>query len=117
MNWLFIVLDVGVNLLYEVDYCLNIFYYFFYNLVGLWLFFKMVIDEGIKYGGMVIGYYDGGYFYIVVLMEGFVCNGGSICFNFVIGFKIEIFLMSDLNVYLEKYFDSVLLMFFSGDFV
>jgi len=117
MNRLLIVLDAGANLPHEADYCPNIVYHSFHNSVGSWLSSKMAITDGLKDGGMVTGYYDGGYLHTVALTEGFVRNGGNICFNLATGFKPETFSMDDLQTHLQNYPGSALLTLFSGDFV
>lgn len=117
MNRLLIVLDAGANLPHEADYCPNIIYHSFQNSIGAWLTSKMAINDGIKTGGMVTGYYDGGYLHTVAITEGFVRNGGEIRFNVATGFKPETFTLDELNTHLQNSPGSALLTLFSGDFV
>lgn len=117
MNRLLIVLDAGANLPHEADYCPNIVYHSFQNSVGAWLTSKMAVSNDIKTGGMVTGYYDGGYLHTVAITEGFVRNGGEIRFNVATGFKPETFSIDELKTHLQNSPGSALLTLFSGDFV
>ncbi len=117
MNRILIVLDAGANLPHEADFCPNIIYHSFHNSLGTWLSSKMAVRDGFSDGGMVTGYYDGGYLHTVALTEGFVRNKGKIQFNIATGFKPETFSMSELIQYRSKHPESALLSLFSGDFV
>jgi branched-chain amino acid transport system substrate-binding protein len=117
MNRILIVLDAGANLPHEADFCPNIIYHSFHNSLGTWLSSKMAIRDGFSNGGMVTGYYDGGYLHTVALTEGFVRNEGKIQFNIATGFKPETFSMNELVQHRKNHPESAVLSLFSGDFV
>ncbi|MGV3613374.1 MAG: ABC transporter substrate-binding protein [Fluviicola sp.] len=117
MNRILIVLDAGANLPHEADFCPNIIYHSFHNSLGTWLSSKMAIRDGFSSGGMITGYYDGGYLHTVALTEGFLRNEGKIQFNVATGFKPETFSMDELVEHRKNHPESALLTLFSGDFV
>jgi branched-chain amino acid transport system substrate-binding protein len=117
MNRLLIVLDAGANLPHESELCPNIIYHSFHNSLGAWLSSQRAVADGFKQGGMITGYYDGGYLHTVALTEGFTRAGGQIAFNVATGYKAETFSMEDTVPHLEANPKSALLTLFSGDFI
>lgn len=116
-NKILIVLDAGSNLPHEWPKCPNIFYHSLHNALGAWLSSKQAVEDGYLTGGMVTGYYDGGYLQTMGLFNGFQEAGGMICFNHATGYKKEDFTMEPLKNHVEQFPDSALLSLFSGDYV
>lgn len=116
-NKMLLVLDSGASLPTEWPNCPNIFYLSLHNALGAWITSKKATTDGYLSGGMVSGYYDGGYLHTYSLSENFVNSGGAINFNHVTGYKEDDFTISPLKNYLDKYPKSALLSLFSGDFV
>lgn len=116
-NKMLLVLDSGASLPTEWPSCPNIFYLSLHNALGAWIASKKATTDGFLNGGMVSGYYDGGYLHTYSLSENFVNSGGTIKFNHVTGYKEDDFTISPLKNYLDKYPKSALLSLFSGDFV
>lgn len=116
-NKMLIVLDAGANLPQEWSACPNIFYHSLHNSLGAWLTGKQAAKDGHKNGGMVTGYYDGGYLQTYSISKGFEDAGGKICFNHATGHKKEEFTMAPLKSFLKEFDNSALLTLFSGDFV
>jgi branched-chain amino acid transport system substrate-binding protein len=116
-NKILIVLDAGANLPHEWSVCPNIFYHSLHNALGAWYIAKEAVENGYKNGGMVTGYYDGGYLHTYSISKSFEEAGGTICFNHATGYKSNDFTMQPLINHLEQFPDSALLSLFSGDFV
>ncbi|MGX7668970.1 ABC transporter substrate-binding protein [Flavobacterium pedocola] len=116
-NKILIVLDAGSNLPHEWPECPNIFYHSLNNSLGAWLTSKMAAENGHTLGGMVTGYYDGGYLQTLGLFNGYQAAGGTIRFNHATGYKKEEFTMLPLKNHLEQFPGSSLLSLFSGDYV
>jgi branched-chain amino acid transport system substrate-binding protein len=116
-NRILIVLDAGSNLPQEWPKCPNIFYHSLHNSLGAWFASKQAVEDGYLTGGMVTGYYDGGYLQTVGLFNGFQQAGGTICFNHATGYKKEDFTMQPLKNHLDQFPGSALLSLFSGDYV
>jgi branched-chain amino acid transport system substrate-binding protein len=116
-NRILIVLDAGSNLPQEWPKCPNIFYHSLHNSLGAWFAAKQAVEDGHLTGGMVTGYYDGGYLQTVGLFNGFQQAGGTICFNHATGYKKEDFTMQPLKNHLNQFPGSALLSLFSGDYV
>ncbi|MBC5835264.1 ABC transporter substrate-binding protein [Flavobacterium sp. F372] len=116
-NKMLIVLDSGASLASEWPSCPNIFYLSLHNALGAWMSAKNATKEGYKSGGMVSGYYDGGYLHTYSISKSFEATGGNINFNQVTGYKEDDFTMSPLKNHLMQYPNSALLSLFSGDFV
>jgi branched-chain amino acid transport system substrate-binding protein len=116
-NKMLIVLDSGASLAKEWPSCSNIFYLSLHNALGAWMSAKKATTEGYKSGGMVSGYYDGGYLHTYSISKSFETTGGIINFNQVTGYKEDDFTMSPLKDHLIQYPNSALLSLFSGDFV
>lgn len=116
-NKILIVLDAGANLPQEWSFCPNIIYHSLHNSLGAWSSAQMAVKDGYTNGGMVTGYYDGGYLQTFSLSKGFENAGGTICFNHATGYKKEDFSMEPLVSHLNNYPNSALLSLFSGDFV
>lgn len=116
-NKILIVLDSGANLPTEHSPCPNIIYHSLQNSLGAWLSSKQAIKDGYLSGGMVTGYYDGGYLQTYSLCSSFEQAGGKICFNHATGYKENDFTMEPLKSYLDEFPNSALLSLFSGDYV
>lgn len=116
-NKILIVLDSGANLPNEHLSCPNIVYHSLQNSLGAWLSSKEATKDGYFSGGMVTGYYDGGYLQTYSLCKSFEQAGGQICFNHATGFKENDFTMEPLKNYLDEFPNSALLSLFSGDYV
>lgn len=116
-NKMLLVLDSGASLPTEWPSCPNIFYLSLHNALGAWITSKKATTDGYLSGGMVSGYYDGGYLHTYSLSQNFVNSGGAINFNHVTGYKEDDFTISPLKNYLNEYPKSALLSLFSGDFV
>lgn len=116
-NKILIVLDAGANMPQEWSVCPNIIYHSLHNSLGAFLSSKLAIKKGYKTGGMITGYYDGGYLHTYSLSKNFENEGGKICFNHATGYKKEDFSMDPLKTHLETFPDAALLTLFSGDFV
>lgn len=116
-NKILIVLDSGANLPQEWVSCPNIIYHSLQNSLGAWLSSKQAIYDGYSSGGMVTGYYDGGYLQTYSLCSSFEQGGGQICFNHATGYKENDFTMEPLKNYLDEFPNSALLSLFSGDYV
>lgn len=116
-NKILIVLDAGSNLPHEWPECPNIIYHSLNNSLGAWFTAKKAVDDGYLTGGMVTGYYDGGYLQTVGLFNGYQNAGGTICFNHATGYKKEDFTMQPLKNHLDEFPGSALLSLFSGDYV
>ncbi|ASS49287.1 MAG: ABC transporter substrate-binding protein [Candidatus Fluviicola riflensis] len=115
-NRLLIVLDAGANLPQEWPTTPNILYHSLHNSLGAWLSGKMAVQDGYSEGGMVTGYYDGGYLHTAAITFGFQQNGGAIAFNHATGYVKEDFSMTPLLDFRAEKPDSCLLSLFSGDF-
>lgn len=116
-NKILIVLDAGANLPQEWPVCPNIIYHSLQNSLGAWLSSKEATKDGYFSGGMVTGYYDGGYLQTYSLCNSFEQSGGTICFNHATGYKEDDFTMEPLKNYLDEFPNSALLSLFSGDYV
>jgi branched-chain amino acid transport system substrate-binding protein len=116
-NKILIVLDAGANLPQEWPSCPNIIYHSLQNSLGAWLSSKEATKDGYFSGGMVTGYYDGGYLQTYSLCNSFEQSGGTICFNHATGYKEDDFTMEPLKNYLDQFPNSALLSLFSGDYV
>ncbi|GGF30459.1 ABC transporter substrate-binding protein [Flavobacterium limi] len=116
-NKMLIVLDAGANLPQEWSASPNIFYHSLHNSLGAWLAGKQAANDGYKNGGMVTGYYDGGYLQTYSISKGFEKAGGKICFNHATGYKKEDFTMVPLKSFLKEFENPALLTLFSGDYV
>ena len=116
-NKILIVLDSGASLPTEYTTCPNIIYHSLQNSLGAWFSSKQAIKDGYFSGGMVTGYYDGGYLQTYSLCNGFEQAGGQICFNHATGYKEDDFTMEPLKNYLDEFPNSALLSLFSGDYV
>lgn len=116
-NKFLIVLDAGANLPQEWPVCPNIIYHSLHNSLGAFLSSKLAIKKGFESGGMVTGYYDGGYLHTYSLSKSFEKEGGTICFNHATGYKEEDFSMEPLAHYLNSFPNSALLTLFSADYV
>lgn len=116
-NKMLIVLDAGANLPQEWSPCPNIFYHSLHNSLGAWLAAKQAAKDGHKNGGLVTGYYDGGYLQTYSISKGFENAGGKICFNHATGYKKEEFTMAPLESLLKEFDNTALLTLFSGDYV
>lgn len=116
-NRMLIVLDAGANLPQEWPSCPNIFYLSLQNSLGAWFSGKMAMTDGHQFGGMVTGYYDGGYLHTYSISKSFERAGGSIRFNHATGYTENDFTMEPLMQHLEANPGSALLSLFSGDFV
>lgn len=116
-NKILIVLDSGANLPTEHPSCPNIIYHSLQNSLGAWLSSKQATKDSYFLGGMVTGYYDGGYLQTYSLCSSFEQAGGQICFNHATGYKENDFTMEPLKNYLDEFPNSALLSLFSGDYV
>lgn len=116
-NKMLLVLDSGASLPTEWPSCPNIFYLSLHNALGAWISSKKAANDGYLSGGLVSGYYDGGYLHTYSLSKNFVNSGGAINFNHVTGYKEDDFTISPLKDYLNRYPKSALLSLFSGDYV
>lgn len=116
-NKILIVLDAGANMPQEWSVCPNIIYHSLHNSLGAFLSSKLAVKKGYKTGGMITGYYDGGYLQTYSLAKSFENEGGTICFNHATGYKEEDFTMEPLTGFLNSYPDSAFLSLFSGDYV
>ena len=116
-NKILIVLDAGANMPQEWSVCPNIIYHSLHNSLGAFLSSKLAVKKGYKTGGMITGYYDGGYLQTYSLSKSFENEGGKICFNHATGYNEEDFTMEPLTSYLDSYPDSAFLSLFSGDYV
>ncbi len=116
-NKILLVLDAGANLPNEWPVCPNIIYHSLHNSLGARLTAKLAVANGHRNGGMVTGYYDGGYLHTYSISKAFEKAGGTIQFNHATGYKEDEFTMQPLINHLEKQPNSALLSLFSGDFV
>lgn len=116
-NRLLIVLDAGANAPHEWPETPHIIYHSLHNTFGSWLTAKRAFNDGFSQGGMVTGYYDGGYLQTWGISSGFNKAGGNITFNHATGYNKDDFSMLPLKEYSEKYPDGALLSIFSGDYV
>jgi branched-chain amino acid transport system substrate-binding protein len=116
-NKILIVLDAGANMPQEWSVCPNIIYHSLHNSLGAWLTAQLAVKKGYKTGGLVTGYYDGGYLQTYSISKSFEKAGGAISFNHATGYKEEEFTMEPLMNHLELFPESALLSLFSGDFV
>ena len=112
-----IVLDAGANMPQEWTLCPNIIYHSLHNSLGAWLTAKLAVNQGYKTGGMVTGYYDGGYLQTYSISKSFEESGGKISFNHATGYKAEDFSLEPLRNHINQYPESALLTLFSGDYV
>lgn len=115
-NRILIVLDAGVNLPQEWPSTPNILFHSLHNCLGAWFTGKLAAESGHTVGGMVTGYYDGGYLHTAAITEGFVKHGGKIEFNHATGYKTDDFSMEPLKELTSPNNTSCLLSLFSGDF-
>jgi branched-chain amino acid transport system substrate-binding protein len=116
-NKILIVLDAGANMPQEWSTCPNIIYHSLHNSLGAHLTSQLAVKKGYKTGGMVTGYYDGGYLQTYSISKSFEDTGGKICFNHATGYKDEDFTMDPLIEHLKSHPESALLSLFSGDYV
>lgn len=116
-NKMLVVLDSGANLPQEWSICPNIVYLSLHNALGAYLTAQLAVDKGNNVGGLVSGYYDGGYLHTYSISKGYEIAGGSIKFNHATGYKEDDFNMQPLQEHLENYPNAALLSIFSGDFV
>lgn len=116
-NRLLIVLDAGANAPHEWPETPNIFYHSLHNALGSWLTAKRAARDGYSQGGMITGYYDGGYLQTWGLCGGFEESGSTINFNHATGYNKEDFSMLPLKGYVEDNPNGALLSIFSGDYV
>lgn len=116
-NRLLIVLDAGANVPHEWPETANIIYHSLHNSFGSWLTAKRAVSDGFSQGGMVTGYYDGGYLQTWGLCSGFLAAGGSIAFNHATGYNKDDFSMLPLKEHAEKHPEGAFLSIFSGDYV
>lgn len=116
-NKILIVLDAGAHLPQEWPTCPNIFYHSLHNSLGAWLSSKEAANSGHKNGGLITGYYDGGYLHTYSASKSFEEFGGTISFNHATGYKKDDFSMESLKNHLNNFPDSALLSLFSGDYV
>jgi len=115
-NKILIVLDAGANLPDEWSECPNIIYHSLQNSLGAFLSAKRAVKDGHKQGGMVTGYYDGGYLQTLAIFNGFELAGGTICFNHATGYLKEEFTMLPLIKELENFPNAAFLSIFSCEF-
>lgn len=116
-NRLLIVLDAGANVPHEWPETPHIIYHSLHNSFGSWLTAKRAVNDGFAQGGMVTGYYDGGYLQTFGLCSGFIAAGGSIAFNHATGYNKDDFSMQPLKAYAETCPKGAFLSIFSGDYV
>lgn len=116
-NRLLIVLDSGANAPHEWPETSNIIYHSLHNTFGSWLTAKRAVNDGFSQGGMVTGYYDGGYLQTWGISSGFTTAGGNISFNHATGYNKDDFSMLPLKEHAEKNPNGALLSLFSGDYV
>lgn len=116
-NKILIVLDAGANIPNEWPSCPNIFYHSLHNALGSWLTSRKAVADGYEKGGMVTGYYDGGYLHTYSLSKAFEESGSKISFNHATGYKAEDFTMEPLKNHLDQNPKSALLSLFSGDYL
>ncbi len=116
-NRLLIVLDAGANAPHEWPETPNIVYHSFHNALGSWLTAKRAVRDGFSFGGMVTGYYDGGYLQTWGLCSSFEHHGGKITFNHATGYNRSDFSMAPLKEYMTNQPNGALLSLFSGDYV
>jgi branched-chain amino acid transport system substrate-binding protein len=116
-NKILIVLDAGANIANEWPSCPNIFYHSLHNALGSWLTSRKAVADGYETGGMITGYYDGGYLHTYSLSKAFEESGSTISFNHATGYKAEDFTMEPLKNHLDQNPKSALLSLFSGDYL
>lgn len=116
-NRLLIVLDAGANAPQEWPESPHIFYHSLHNSLGAYMAAQLAHRDGYAVGGMVTGYYDGGYLQTMALSEGFTNAGGNIGFNHATGYRRNDFSMEALKQHLGAYPNCALLSIFSGDYV
>ncbi|MCG2612572.1 ABC transporter substrate-binding protein [Flavobacterium sp. SM15] len=116
-NKILIVLDAGAHLPQEWPTCPNIFYHSLHNSLGAWLSSKNAANNGHQNGGLITGYYDGGYLHTYSASKGFEEFGGTISFNHATGYKKEDFSMEPLKNHVQNFPNSAFLSLFSGDYV
>jgi branched-chain amino acid transport system substrate-binding protein len=116
-NKILIVLDAGANIPNEWPSCPNIFYHSLHNALGSWLTSRKAVADGYETGGMITGYYDGGYLHTYSLSKAFEESGSTISFNHATGYKAEDFTMEPLKNHLDQNPKSALLSLFSGDYL
>lgn len=116
-NRLLVVLDAGANAPHEWPESPNIVYHSLHNALGSWLTAKRAVRDGFTQGGMVTGYYDGGYLHTWGLYTGFSASGGNMVFNHATGYNKLDFTMAPLKEHLGQFPDGALLSLFSGDYV
>lgn len=116
-NRLLIVLDAGANIPHEWPETPHIIYHSLHNSFGSWLTAKRAVSDGFLQGGMVTGYYDGGYLQTFGLCSGFIAAGGNITFNHATGYNKDDFSVLPLREHAEKHPESAFLSLFSGDYV
>lgn len=115
-NRLLIVLDAGANMPQEWPSSNNIIFHSLQDSLCCWMSAKLASRDGNKTGGMVTGYYDGGYLHTLAITQSFVNGGNTITFNHATGYTDTDFSMEGLSQHLEKNPDACLLSLFSGDF-
>lgn len=115
-NKILIVLDAGANLFNEWPKCPNIIYHSLQNSLGAWLSARKATQDGFLTGGMVTGYYDGGYLQTYSITEGFEEHDGKIMFNHATGYLKEDFTMEPLQNHLKNNPNAALLSIFSADY-
>jgi branched-chain amino acid transport system substrate-binding protein len=115
-NKILIVLDAGANLPNEWPKCPNIIFHSLHNALGAWLTARKATQDGYLHGGMVTGYYDGGYLQTYSISKSFETNQGQIKFNHATGYVKDDFTMKPLEPHLNENDNSALLTIFSGDY-
>ncbi len=116
-NRLLIVLDAGAHLPQEWPSSPHIFYHSLNNALGSWLSSNMAVRDGYSNGGMVTGYYDGGYLQTIGAYNGYLEAGGTIRFNLATGYRKEDFSMQPLKEQFQHSGNDCLISIFSGDYV
>lgn len=116
-NRLLIVLDAGANVPQEWPETPNIIYHSLHNSFGSWLTARRAVSDGFSQGGMVTGYYDGGYLQTFGLCNGFISAGGTLAFNHATGYNKDDFSMQPLKEHAQNYPKGAFLSIFSGDYL
>lgn len=116
-NRLLIVLDAGAHLPQEWPSSPHIYYHSLNNALGSWLSSNLAVRDGYSNGGMVTGYYDGGYLHTVGAYNGYLEAGGKMRFNLATGYRKEDFSMQPLKEQFQHSETDCLISLFSGDYV
>lgn len=115
-NRLLIVLDAGASLPQEWPPSTHVYFHSLNNALGAWLTAERARRDGFSNGGMVTGYYDGGYLHTMAITYGFTSGGGTMAFNVATGYRKEDYNLAPLQEHLATTPDACLLGLFSGDF-